>query len=84
VWQQCAMGICWLDNMQDDHQPSIIEMKGMIHNHPISVMIDPSSNFNYISPKISEWCVFQSTTHDRLWLVQLATGTQKRVKHVVK
>jgi hypothetical protein len=33
-----------MDNKQDDHQASVVEMEGMIANHLVSILIDPGSN----------------------------------------
>jgi hypothetical protein len=40
-----------LDNNQDDHQASVVEIEGMIFNQLVSVLIDPGSNLSYIAPK---------------------------------
>jgi hypothetical protein len=40
-----------LDNRQDDHQASMVEMEGMIANHLVSILIDPGSNLSYSSPQ---------------------------------
>jgi hypothetical protein len=45
-----------LDNNQDDHQDSMVEIEGMISNHLVSILIDPSSNLSYIAPKAVENC----------------------------
>lgn len=39
-----------VDNMQVDHQASIIEMEGKLCDQVVSIFIDPGSNYNYISP----------------------------------
>ena len=39
-----------MDNNQDDHQALVVELEGMIANHPISILIDPGSNLSYVSP----------------------------------
>jgi hypothetical protein len=39
------------DNRQDDHQNLVVEMEGMISNHHVSILIDPSSNLNYDAPQ---------------------------------
>jgi hypothetical protein len=39
-----------LDNRQDDHQDLVVEMEGMISNHPVSILIDPSFNLSYATP----------------------------------
>jgi hypothetical protein len=45
-----------LDNKQDDHQASVVEMEGMITNHLVSILIDPGSNLSYIAPKVVDKC----------------------------
>jgi hypothetical protein len=45
-----------LDNKQDDHQASVVEMEGMITNHLVSILIDPGSNLSYIAPKAVDKC----------------------------
>ena len=45
-----------LDNNQADHQASVVEIEGMIFNHLVSVLIEPGSNFSYISPKTVDKC----------------------------
>jgi hypothetical protein len=45
-----------LDNNQADHQASVVEIEGMITNHLVSIMIDPSSNLSYIAPKAIGKC----------------------------
>jgi hypothetical protein len=45
-----------LDNNQVDHQASVVEIEGMIFNHLVSVLIDPSSNLSYIAPKAIDKC----------------------------
>jgi hypothetical protein len=37
-----------LDNRQEDHQASVVEMEGMITNHIVSILIDPGSNLSYV------------------------------------
>ena len=48
-----------LDNRQAHHQASVVEMEGMIYNHLVSILIDPGSNLNYVSPRIIEKCKLQ-------------------------
>jgi hypothetical protein len=45
-----------LDNKQADHQASVVEMEGMITNHLVSILIDPSSNLSYIASKAVDKC----------------------------
>ena len=46
-------------------------------------MIDPGSTHSYITPRVVEICVFKKLKHRKSWLVQLATGTKRKVSEVV-
>jgi hypothetical protein len=72
-----------LDNKQADHQASVVEMEGMITNHLVSILIDPGSNLSYIAPKVVDKCKLQPHKHAKPWLVQLATGTKRKVAEVI-
>jgi len=50
----------------------------------ISILIDPRSNYNYVSPDLVDKCGLNMELHAESWLVQLATGTKKRVHHWVR
>jgi hypothetical protein len=43
-----------LDNRQAEHQVSMVEIEGMLQNHPVSILIDPGASLSYISPDIVE------------------------------
>ena len=45
-----------LENQQDDHQTSMVEIEGMIKNKPISILIDLGASLSYVSPSIAESC----------------------------
>jgi hypothetical protein len=45
-----------LDNNQANHQDSVAEIEGMIFNHLVSVLFDPSSNLSYIAPNTVDKC----------------------------
>jgi len=45
-----------IENRQADHPASMVELEGIIANQPISILIDPYSNLNYISPRFVEAC----------------------------
>ena len=47
-------------------------------------MIDPSSTRNYITPRIVEVCAFKKLKNSNSWLVQLATGTKRKVSELVE
>jgi hypothetical protein len=72
-----------LDNNQADHQASVVEIEGMIFNHLVSVLIDPGSNLSYISPKTVDKCKLQPQKQTKPWLVQLATGTKRKVVEAI-
>jgi hypothetical protein len=72
-----------LDNNQADHQASVVEIEGMIFNHLVSVLIDPGSNLSYIAPKTVDKCKLQPQKQTKPWLVQLATGTKRKVVEAV-
>jgi hypothetical protein len=58
-----------VDNKQVDHQDSVMEMEGMITNHLVSILIDPSSNLSYVAPQIVDKCKLQPHRHAKPWLV---------------
>ena len=72
-----------LDNRQEDHQASVVEMEGMIANRLASILIEPISNFSYVAPQIVYKCKLQLVRHVKPWLVQLATGTKRKVVEVI-
>jgi hypothetical protein len=45
-----------LDNKQANHQASVGDMEGMIANHLVSILIDPSSNLSYVAPHTIDKC----------------------------
>jgi hypothetical protein len=77
------MDLCIVDSKQADHQSSVVDMEGMITNHPVSILIDPGSNLSYVAPQTVDKCKLQSHRHDKPWLVQLATGTKRKVVEVI-
>jgi hypothetical protein len=72
-----------LDNNHDDHPASVVEIEGIIFNHLVSVLIDPGSNLSYIAPRAVDKCKLQPQKQTKTWLVQLATGTKRRVAEVI-
>ena len=47
-------------------------------------MIDPSYTHSYITPRVVDICAFKKVKHRKTWLVQLATGTKRKVSEVVE
>jgi hypothetical protein len=72
-----------LDNKQDDHQDSVVEMEGMIANHIVSILIDLGYNLSYVSPQTIEKCKLKQVKHVKSWWVQQATGTKRKVIEVI-
>jgi hypothetical protein len=68
-----------LDNNQVEHQASVAEMEGMMANNRVSILIDPGSNLSYVVRRIVDKCKLQLVRHVKSWLVQLATGTKRKV-----
>jgi hypothetical protein len=71
------------DNKQADHQASVVEMEGMIANHQISILIDLGSNLSYVAPHTIDKCKLQPIRHVNPWLLQLATGTKRKLAEVI-
>ena len=46
-------------------------------------MINPRSTHSYVSPKLVEGYSLRKVKHNKSWLVQLATGTKRKVSEVV-
>ena len=73
-----------LEDHQEDHQSTVVEVSGNIVEQSISILIDPSSTHSYISPRVLEVCALRKVKHSKSWLVQLATGTKRKVSEVVE
>jgi hypothetical protein len=73
-----------VENRQEDHQAFVVELEGIISKQPISILIDPGSNLSYVSPQVVEACALQRKKHAKAWLVQLATGTKRKVAEVIE
>ena len=55
----------------------------MIANHLVSILIDHGSNLSYVAPQTVDKCKLQPVRHVKPWLVQLATGTKRKVVDVI-
>ena len=62
-----------LENYQEGHKLTMVEVEGEITKHTISVLIDPGSTHIYITPQLVDMCTLKKSKHRRSWLVQLAT-----------
>ena len=70
-----------LDNKQAKHQAHIIEMDGKVYVQFISILIDPRSNYSYVSLDLVDKCGLGNESHAESWSVSLDIGTKKRVHH---
>jgi hypothetical protein len=68
-----------IDGRQADHQSSVVEIEGKIHDTRISVLIDPGATLSYITLNVVESNKLKRLKHAKSWLVQLATGTKRKV-----
>ena len=62
----------------------MVEVVGKIVEQSVSVLTDPGSTHCYITPRVVEICAFKKLKHNKSWLVQLATGTMRKVDEVVE
>ena len=73
-----------LEDCQADHQSTVVEVAGKIVDQSISILIEPGSTHSYITPREVEIYAFKKVKHNKSWLVQLATGTKRRVSEVIE
>ena len=73
-----------IEDHQEDHQSTMVEVEGNIAKQSVSILIDPGSTHSYITPKIVEICAFKRLKHIKSWLVQLPTGTKRKVSEIVE
>ena len=62
----------------------MIEVEGMICNQSISILIDSGASHSYIDPKLVERLRLEKHEHEHSWTVQLATGTRRNIKELVR
>ena len=72
-----------LEDRQADHQLAVVEVAGKIVEQSVSILIDLGSTHIYIAPRVVEVCSLKKEKHNKSWLVQLATGTKRKVSEVV-
>jgi hypothetical protein len=68
-----------VDGRQDDHQSTIVEVEGKVNNNRISILIDPGATLSYVTPGVVDSNKLKKVKHTKSWLVQLATGTKRKV-----
>jgi hypothetical protein len=80
------MGIIYasLDERQEKYQSNMIEVEGKIINHPIAILIDSRESHCYNDPKIVDILHLEKSKIGKSSLVQLATGTKRRIHDMVR
>jgi hypothetical protein len=73
-----------LDNKQAEYQSHMIEVEGMIKNQPFTILVDSGASHSYIDPRVVESLHLIRSKHEKSWLVQLATGTKRKVMELGK
>lgn len=73
-----------VDNEKEEKQVFIIEMNGKLCDQVIYILIDPESNYSYVSLEFVDKCGLNKELHAESWLVSLAILTKKRVHHLVR
>jgi hypothetical protein len=68
-----------IDGQQADHQYSVVEIEGKINNTLIFVLIEPVTMLSYITPDVVKSNKHKKLKHAKSWLVQLVTGTKRKV-----
>ena len=68
-----------LEDRQEDHQSTVVEVAGKIVEQSVSILIDPDSTL-----RVVEVCAFKKVKHGKYWLVQLTTGTKRKVSELVE
>ena len=62
----------------------MVEVDSEIVEWTVSVLIDHVSTHNYVTPRIVEMYALKKTKHRKSWLVQIATGTKRKVSEAVE
>jgi hypothetical protein len=73
-----------LENRRADYQSHMIEIEGKIDNQSIVIFINSGANHSYIDPKKVENFKKKKCKFEKFWLVQLAIGTKRKIKELVK
>jgi hypothetical protein len=80
------MGIIYatLNDRQEEYQSNMIEVEGKIINQSVSILIDLGASHCYIDPKIVDRLNLERSKLGKSSLVQLATGTKRRIHDMVR
>jgi hypothetical protein len=73
-----------LDDRQVEYQSNMIEVEGKIINQPVAILIDSVEIHCYIDRKIVDRLHLEKSKLGKSSLVQLATGTKRRIHDMVR
>ena len=62
----------------------MVEIKSNILKTYVSILINPGAFQSYVVPQLVDIRKLGKVKHDKLWLVQLATGMKWKVSEIVK
>ena len=55
-----------LEDCQEDHQSTIIEVAGNIVEQSVSILTEPDSTHSYITPRVVDICAFNKVKHRKI------------------
>jgi predicted aspartyl protease len=73
-----------LDDRQEKHQFNMNEVEGKVIIQPVSILIDLGASHCYIDPKLVDRLHLDKSKLGKSSLVQLATGTKRRIHDMVR
>jgi hypothetical protein len=73
-----------LDDQQAKYESNMIEVESKIINHYVVILIDSGESHCCIDPKIVDRLHLEKTKLEKSSLVQLATGTKRRIHDMVQ
>jgi hypothetical protein len=62
-----------LDGRKENHQSTILEIEGKIHDKIVSILIDLGASLSYVTPTLIDSNKVKKVKHTKSWLVQLTT-----------
>ena len=68
-----------MEGRKEDHQSHIIKVVGKIGNRTVSILIESGASNSYVAPSVVFNCYIKKSNLEVAYLVQLATGTKRKV-----
>ena len=72
-----------LEEHQEDHKSTVVEVVGKTVEQSISIFTDPGSTHSYITPRVVDICVFKKVKHRKSWLEIGRASCRERVFRTV-